>query len=65
AGVGMSFLKLATRRRLLQVAACCVVVTGLLTVARGAGFLRNSGTTETASPSCPFCLESSQQDDVN
>ncbi len=65
AGIGMSFVKLATRRRLLQVAACCVVVTGLLTVARGAGFLRNSMGPEPASPECPFCLESSESDDVD
>ncbi|MCA9075796.1 MAG: sulfite exporter TauE/SafE family protein [Planctomycetaceae bacterium] len=62
AGVGMSFVQLATRRRLLQLAACCVVVTGLLTVARGAGFLQNSMGPEPASPACPFCLESSETD---
>ncbi len=65
AGIGMSFVQLATRRRLLQVAACCVVVTGLLTVARGAGFLRNSMGPGPASPDCPFCLELSESDDVN
>ena len=52
-GVGSTFLSVVSRRRLLRAAAWCVVVTGMLTVARGAGFLKSSMQQET--PDCPFC----------
>ena len=54
-GVGGSFLSLIARQRLLKLAAWCVVVTGVLTVARGVGFLRIPG--QTAEPICPMCVE--------
>jgi sulfite exporter TauE/SafE len=53
AGVGSTLLSLVARRRLLRAAAWCVVATGGLTVARGAGFLSWPGTDEL--PDCPFC----------
>lgn len=55
-GVGGRMLSLAMRQRVLKVAAVCVVVTGVLTIVRGAGFL---GTTTDEDPACPFCSESS------
>ncbi|MCO6455537.1 MAG: sulfite exporter TauE/SafE family protein [Pirellulaceae bacterium] len=54
AGSGGSLLTLAGRRHLLRIAAWCVVLTGLISIARGCGFL----TLEAAlvDPSrCPFC----------
>jgi sulfite exporter TauE/SafE len=39
AGLGGGLLGLAARRRLHAVAAWCLVLTGLVSVARGAGFL--------------------------
>jgi hypothetical protein len=53
AGVGSTLLSLAGRRRMLRVAAWCVVVTGLLTIVRGAGYLRADNPTQR--PACPFC----------
>ncbi len=54
-GVGTALLSLKARSQLLRLAACCVVVTGLITVGRGVGWARPSGTT--APPTCPFCSE--------
>jgi sulfite exporter TauE/SafE len=53
-GLGGSILSLATRRRLLHLAAWCVVLTGVITLARGIGFLSWLGTT--AEVVCPFCF---------
>ncbi len=52
-GCGGAMLGLASRRRLLHVAAWCVVLTGALSVSRGMAFLRS----DAASPaeSCPAC----------
>lgn len=52
-GSGASVVSLATRQRLLRLAAWCVIVTGLISIARGCGFLDLGG----AAPSsgCPFC----------
>jgi uncharacterized protein len=52
-GCGGNLITLASRSRLLQVAAWCVVLTGALTLARGVGFLQSSETL--ASSSCPLC----------
>jgi uncharacterized protein len=50
-GCGGSFFSLASRRHLIHLAAWCVVITGVVTLARGIG--------STLSPdgviSCPFC----------
>ena len=53
AGCGGSLAPLATRARLLQIAAWCVVATGLISVARGAGYLELVANTLPAG--CPFC----------
>lgn len=51
-GVGSTLLGLAARQRLLRLAAICVILTGVVTVARGAGFL---GSRPEEGTSCPFC----------
>lgn len=52
-GVMASLLTLVQRRRLMYWAAWCVVLTGFITVARGAGVLDLHGTGGPAQ--CPFC----------
>jgi sulfite exporter TauE/SafE len=52
-GSGGSLLSLAARRHVLRVAAWCVVLTGLISIARGCGFLTLGGAAETGN--CPFC----------
>jgi sulfite exporter TauE/SafE len=52
-GAGGMLLSLMSRRRLLRAAAWCVVLTGCVTIARGAGFLPLPG--RSSSPACPFC----------
>jgi len=54
AGVGGSLVGVATRRRINTIAAWCLVVTGLISIARGATALSMSGEPTTA---CPFCVE--------
>lgn len=54
-GIGASLLSLVHRRRMMQVAAWCVVLTGLLTVARGASYIHLTGGAEAAN--CPLCIE--------
>lgn len=52
-GCGGQVLSLATRRYVYRVAAWCVVLTGLVSLARGFGFLRLFGAPE--DPACPMC----------
>lgn len=52
AGLGTKLLGLVARQRLLRVAAGCVVLTGVLTVIRGAGYLRQNADEPVT---CPFC----------
>ncbi len=52
-GLGASLLSLVARRRLLQWAAWCVVLTGVVTVARGAAFLRYDA--DRPASGCPLC----------
>jgi sulfite exporter TauE/SafE len=52
AGVGGSLLGIAARRRLHTVAAWCLVLTGLVSIARGAGFVSFGGGEPAG---CPFC----------
>jgi uncharacterized protein len=59
-GVSTALLSLVMRRRMMTWAAWCVVLTGILTVARGAAFLRVDGQQDSAS-ACPLCAE---QNDV-
>lgn len=53
AGSGGSLLSIASRRRVLRVAAICVIVTGLISIARGATAMHRPGTNVTGS--CPLC----------
>jgi sulfite exporter TauE/SafE len=52
-GSGGSVLNGTSRRRLLRLAAWCVVLTGLITIVRGVGFL--PGFSPDAGPECPLC----------
>lgn len=52
AGLGGSILGVAARRQLHAVAAWCLVLTGAVSIARGAGFLSAFGVEPTG---CPFC----------
>lgn len=52
-GVGAALVSWSARRRLLRIAACCVVVTGLLTLARGFAALHSAP--GEPSPRCPMC----------
>lgn len=52
AGLGGSLLGLAARRRLHAVAAWCLVLTGLVSIGRGAGYLSLTGEEPAG---CPLC----------
>lgn len=56
-GVGVSLVSLANRRRLFQLAAWCIILTGGLSLARGAYALTSLGrpTSEQTPPKCPLC----------
>ncbi len=58
-GVGVSLMSPKARRKLMFVAAWCVMVTGAITLARGCGFLDLPF--RPATKSCPFCSEHNQQ----
>ena len=59
AGCGMSWFNLNTRQRIWQISAWSVMVTGLLTVGRGAAFL---GMPDESKPgTCPFCAKPTEQ----
>ena len=53
AGSGGNVLSLAVRARTLQIAAWCVVATGVIALFRGAGFLNTIGVVTAGA--CPFC----------
>jgi len=53
AGSGGTMLSMSARARALKVAAWCVVVTGLISIARGTGYI--SWFTDAAAGSCPLC----------
>ena len=55
-GCGGSLLGLAARRKLYVVAAWCMVLTGGISMARGAVFLTQQPASEKV-PACPFCVE--------
>jgi hypothetical protein len=57
-GYGGQLLSVAGRARMFRVAAWCIVLTGVISIARGAGQLHSH--TELATPGCPFCA--SQQE---
>lgn len=52
-GLGASVLSVATRRRAIRLAAWCVIVTGLLSVNRGLGWVHIPGVRPL--PRCPHC----------
>jgi hypothetical protein len=52
-GCGGSILSLASRRRLFRVAAWCLVLTGVLSLVRGLGFVQLPGLLQP--PGCPLC----------
>lgn len=58
AGVGGSLLGLAARRRLHAVAAWCLVLTGLVSIGRGAGYLSLTGEEPAG---CPLCEQREQE----
>jgi sulfite exporter TauE/SafE len=53
-GLGTSLLGLTARQHLLKAAAWCVVLTGVLSIARGATAFQSSSSVATT-PTCPFC----------
>jgi sulfite exporter TauE/SafE len=55
-GLGASLFTSAQRQQMLRAAAWCVVLTGVLTIARGATYLRHSD--DAAAAQCPLCSES-------
>lgn len=54
AGISATLLNLRLRQRIYQAAAWCVVVTGLISIARGAGYLEVPGWNR--EPGCPGCV---------
>jgi sulfite exporter TauE/SafE len=52
-GIGAALLSWRARSNLLRVAACCVIITGLVTVGRGVAWASWRESAE--SPRCPFC----------
>jgi sulfite exporter TauE/SafE len=57
AGAGGQMLGLAARRRILQIAACCVILTGILTIDRGA---RAWSQAASGSRACPYCTRTAR-----
>ena len=60
AGVGGSLLGVATRRRINALAAWCLVLTGLISIARGASAL---SFTDQPAAGCPFCAPATRPAD--
>ena len=54
-GCSGGFLSMASRRRLLSIAAWCVILTGVLSISRGLAFLSRDA--QVAAASCPACAE--------
>lgn len=52
-GLGAGLLSLRARQRVLRVAAVCVVLTGLVSIGRGAGYLGTPG--RDSASGCPVC----------
>ena len=52
-GCGSSLLSLAARKHIYHIAAWCVILTGLISIARGAGFVELPGWF--AAAGCPMC----------
>lgn len=56
-GAGSMLLRLSTRERLMQAAAWCIILTGGLTMWRGAAFLHAANAPPSEKPACPFCAD--------
>ncbi|MCA9103688.1 MAG: sulfite exporter TauE/SafE family protein [Pirellulales bacterium] len=54
AGTGATLLSLSMRKQVIQLAAVCIVVAGMVSVARGVGFIDIPGW-YTGSKACPAC----------
>jgi sulfite exporter TauE/SafE len=63
AGAGASLASVSTRRRLLTIAAWCVVATGVLTIGRGLGFVQIPGWYHGGG--CPHCSAAAAQLDAS
>ena len=59
-GLGTSLLGMVIRQRLIKAAAWCVVVTGIISIARGATALQPVRETN-AAPTCPLCSTRDQE----
>ena len=59
-GCGGSMISVATRSRVLRIAGWCVVVTGMISIARGTGYLNFSSSPNPTG--CPFCHPSAPTD---
>ncbi len=55
-GCSGAVISVATRSRVLRIAAWCVVATGMISIARGAGYLEFSSVSNPTG--CPFCHSS-------
>lgn len=62
AGVGGSLLSATMRRRVYAVAAWCLVLTGVVSIARGAGYLELNGR---PAPGCPMCAPKTSTPDTS
>lgn len=54
-GVGAGLFSLHARQRMLRAAAVCVILTGLVSIGRGVGYLPGGGWL--SAPGCPACAE--------
>jgi sulfite exporter TauE/SafE len=52
-GLGAALLTIKVRTRLMRLAACCVMLTGLITVGRGVVWAKSAA--GAGEPACPFC----------
>jgi sulfite exporter TauE/SafE len=59
-GTGARLLNVALRRHVIQLAAACIVIAGLGSVARGVGFIDKPGW-YTGSQTCSACAAEQQQ----
>ena len=62
AGVGGSLLSVTMRRRVYAMAAWCLVLTGVVSIARGAGYLEIQGR---PAPGCPLCTPGNQAQGIS
>jgi len=65
AGCGVSLLNLNTREWLWKAAGWSVVVTGLLTLGRGASFLQAATTETKQTPRCPLCAQAPETPEIS